>query len=708
MAYTDKGKIMARQNRLTEQRLRRQQEEKQRRKEEEERKRRQEEARRRQEEAARRKERQERQRQERERKQKEAAKKVSGESIKATQFLMNRFGFTDKQGNPLKEDGIFGDKTKQAAEKFQRYQQELDQPSQKTKTLQERLNQSGRTYLDGKPLKVDGVYGPKTDHMKSVVDNDFTGWLDSDRYKEKTIGTKMFPRMPKLGIDAINDISQGRWSKLWDNQEDAARTMEYRIPTDEKEKKEINLPDANQEKGIVEWLEIQQQGKGHTGSKEKHEGDSVRHDTIDKIIELPHGSASNRIVEKERVSLDEPDRNIEQILAEGNKDRKNLPGSYIGTEREEKDVRELQALFKNAINEQNKSRDGKDMVYNKETNRKNANIELLGNQVEPRPTQPPKEEKDKSGNLWSENWNAAPQYGNGETSLLKNSQPEKGANLSDQEKLELGKKMREYLEQHPDETLPNGWNIDKIREREKQFKADNPLGMTATPPGFVKNEEDIKKLQQNIGVEQTGKWDSATEIAYHQKFEGLPEQIAQSNPQIAGLDFNDATVKDRACISTATNNVLQMAGVDVPYKDIYEWYMEKGVPIGPAEMPVGIVNYIRENNPDIKVAGTTMLDLGATKKAEQQIKDAGQGIVCFGYKAPDGSIGAHYVAVEALEDGKISVKDYGKRYNDGDTTQSGEKTYDSIEAYLKYKDEDDLMNNKFFIVSYGIGKGAGK
>ena len=66
--------------------------------------------------------------------------------------------------------------------------------------------------------------------------------------------------------------------------------------------------------------------------------------------------------------------------------------------------------------------------------------------------------------------------------------------------------------------------------------------------------------------------------------------------------------------------------------------------------------------------------------------------------------------MEALDDGKISVKDYGKRYNDGDTTQSGEKTYDSIEAYLKYKDKDkdDLMNNKFFIVSYGIGKGAGK
>lgn len=303
MAYTDKGKIKARQNRLVEQRLRRQQEEKQRRKEEEERKCRQEEARRRQEEAARRKERQERQRQERERKQKEAAKKVSGESIKATQFLMNRFGFTDKQGNPLKEDGIFGDKTKQAAEKFQRYQKELDQPSQKTKTLQEGLNQSGRTYLDGDPLKVDGVYGPKTDHMKSVVDNDFTGWLDSDRYKEKTIGTKIFPRMPKLENKAVNDIAEGRWSKLWDSQEDAARTMEYRIPIDEKEKKEINLP-----------------------------------------------------------------------------------GSYIGTEREEKDVRELQDLFKNAINEQNKSRDGKDMVYNKETNGKNANIELLGSQVEARPT----------------------------------------------------------------------------------------------------------------------------------------------------------------------------------------------------------------------------------------------------------------------------------------------------------------------------------
>ena len=127
--------------------------------------------------------------------------------------------------------------------------------------------------------------------------------------------------------------------------------------------------------------------------------------------------------------------------------------------------------------------------------------------------------------------------------------------------------MREYLQQHPDEALPNGWNIDKIREREKQFKADSPLGMTATPPGFVKNEEDIKKLQQNIGVEPTGKWDSTTEIAYHQKFEGLPEQIAQSNPQIAGLDFNDATVKDLSLIHISVPRRLggseqrNMAGV---------------------------------------------------------------------------------------------------------------------------------------------------
>lgn len=186
-----------------------------------EQKRQQEAARRRQKEEAERKRRQEEERRKRVKKEQQEllrsqreSKMVKVNSVKATQSLLNGFGFTDNRGNPLKEDGVLGAKTKEATKKFGRYQEELVKPSLKTKRFQQELNQSGIRYLDGKPLKEDGIYGTKTDHVNSKVDNEFTGWLMDDHYQPKTVSQKQYPTMPQFKDKVVKDIMAGRWSDL--------------------------------------------------------------------------------------------------------------------------------------------------------------------------------------------------------------------------------------------------------------------------------------------------------------------------------------------------------------------------------------------------------------------------------------------------------------------------------------------------------------
>ena len=103
-------------------------------------------------------------------------------TVKNTQGLMNSFGFTDGSGRALKVDGVLGAKTMEAVKKFERYQTELEKPSQQTLTRQRELNKSGIPYLDGQKLKEDGIWGPKTDYVKNAVDNAFTGWLMDNNY----------------------------------------------------------------------------------------------------------------------------------------------------------------------------------------------------------------------------------------------------------------------------------------------------------------------------------------------------------------------------------------------------------------------------------------------------------------------------------------------------------------------------------------------
>ncbi|MEA4854736.1 MAG: hypothetical protein VB082_10765 [Christensenella sp.] len=280
--------------------------------------------------------------------------------------------------------------------------------------------------------------------------------------------------------------------------------------------------------------------------------------------------------------------------------------------------------------------------------------------------------------------------------------------------------MKDYLKSHPDETLPNGINGAVIEQLEKQYLQQGTGGKRASieegyiKPDFLKSEEDIKELQKSLNIPQTGIWDIKTDQAYNKAFENLPEYIAQSNPQIAGLQFNDDTVQGRACISTATNNALAMLGIDDDYQNIYEWFRVNGVTLGPAELPIGAIQYIKEKHPELEVTSvlgfdplsgiaslTAPQDQKIVDRAANQIQEKGQGILCYTY---DG--GAHYVAIKGAEEGKVVVYDYWwdsslNNGNGGFETQPVAREYDNLNSFLKQ--ETDNAKNKRMVGLYSIG-----
>lgn len=79
-------------------------------------------------------------------------------------------------------------------------------------------------------------------------------------------------------------------------------------------------------------------------------------------------------------------------------------------------------------------------------------------------------------------------------------------------------------------------------------------------------------------------------------------------------------------------------------------------------------------------------------QAQQVISEDGYGILCFTYSYPDGSIGAHYVAVESNPNHTINVYDY-----DPNTGTAGPKPYKNVHEYLQQK-----YNNGVLLCAWGL------
>ena len=73
----------------------------------------------------------------------------------------------------------------------------MNTPNDETRDMQVFLNKSGYKNADGTPLKIDGIHGPNTDNAINKFENDFLGQVVPN-YKPKAIQTTAFPKVPNL------------------------------------------------------------------------------------------------------------------------------------------------------------------------------------------------------------------------------------------------------------------------------------------------------------------------------------------------------------------------------------------------------------------------------------------------------------------------------------------------------------------------------
>lgn len=265
--------------------------------------------------------------------------------------------------------------------------------------------------------------------------------------------------------------------------------------------------------------------------------------------------------------------------------------------------------------------------------------------------------------------------------------------------------MMEYLREHPDATLPNGLSGRMVAEADKIVRQKEEQELNPAAPGYLKTEDDIREMQEALGVEPTGVWDGETDLAYKERMDEADGLIYQDEEGIAGLPFDQNGMEENGCATTATHNVLEIMGVDVPFEETYAWHRENGDAGSPGTIPWRTEKYIREEIPEVNIRNAAMEypvivpetedTMPLEERAQRVIGEDGYGILCYAYKNEDGSLGAHYVAVEKdPERGGIVIYDYvdstGKRNTEP-------QYYDSVHDYMQKR-------GGFLFSAYGLSK----
>ncbi len=125
---------------------------------------------------------------------------MSPDEIKQVQQFLNDQGYTDLQGKTLAVDGILGDRTKYA---FEKYIQE-DTPKTEVIELQKKLNELGITDSDQNPLVIDGKLGKKTD---SAVKNAVTKYgKTADKLLSADANPLIDNRKNNKTLDKVSDF----------------------------------------------------------------------------------------------------------------------------------------------------------------------------------------------------------------------------------------------------------------------------------------------------------------------------------------------------------------------------------------------------------------------------------------------------------------------------------------------------------------------
>jgi len=220
--------------------------------------------------------------------------------------------------------------------------------------------------------------------------------------------------------------------------------------------------------------------------------------------------------------------------------------------------------------------------------------------------------------------------------------------------------MLEYLREHPDAALPNGMSGRTIAKMDKIMQSKKEQELNPSVPGYLKTEDDIREMQEALGVEATGTWNSETDLAYKERMDEADGLLYQDEEKMAGLPFDKDGMTANGCATTATHNVLELMGVDVPFEETYAWHRENGNDFWPGTIPWRTEKYIREEIPEVNIRSVTPkqpfggLSVTSSVAAQDSLKERtqnvinedGYGILCYAYKNEDGSLGAHYVAVE--------------------------------------------------------------
>lgn len=271
--------------------------------------------------------------------------------------------------------------------------------------------------------------------------------------------------------------------------------------------------------------------------------------------------------------------------------------------------------------------------------------------------------------------------------------------------------LREYLREHPDVTLPNGMNadilggIDAYRKIKTEGQQLNPAA-----PSYLKTQDDIREMQEVLGVAQTGIWDGETDLAYKERMDQADGLIYQDEERIAGLPFDQSGMRANGCSTTATHNALGLMGIDVPFEETYAWHRENEDENWPGTVPWRVEKYIKEEVPGVNIRNAaaeypvvvpeTENTLPLEERAQRVIGEDGHGIICYTYNNSDGSLGAHYVAVEKdPESGKIWVYDY---VDDTGKRNTEPQSYNSVHDYIAKK------NGGMLVAAYGLSKKEGK
>lgn len=161
----------------------------------------------------------------------------SKDNTLSVQNDLNKHGYTDLQGNSLKTDGIWGDKTNGAFNKAIFHEQQIKNPDSNTKDLQTVLNKYGYTDINGNKLKEDGVLGPLTDSAAYNAVRDLS--KTSDNSTDKI--THAFSKQP------INSDNKKTDTEI-------TKSLLKQLPESdiEKIKNNLDLTDDKSETGLAE------------------------------------------------------------------------------------------------------------------------------------------------------------------------------------------------------------------------------------------------------------------------------------------------------------------------------------------------------------------------------------------------------------------------------------------------------------------------